>query len=459
MFHFSRAAPTGVRTGSARLALLPGADLMSWASFIACLALFVAFVYRAWTLPILDPDYWWLRWAGEQMLKGVYPHSNALSWTSPDAEWITHEPLVELAYAVAGDKWIIFLRGGIISLTALLLGFIAWRARSAVATSLAFGWVTLLIAYGRTERALSWGNLMLALTVALLSGRASAWRFAAASIVVGIWASVHGSFVIGVFLVAIYSWRWGLVAAALSLANPAGWRLWELILGYGTSAGTKPFVHQVIPEWFAPDLSDPLTMLRVGLLLFGGVLILWRGPWRGRIIWAALAALGLQHQRFMEIAAIAALPWLTGALEGLVPRYPMPSPVPMFAVATLGLATLTPGQHFDEASFPSDFRFDQLAGHRVWNDYGAGGFLGYHGAKVFWDARVDCYPIEVLGDGSTIETSDEERMSLLDKWHIDEVVTARPAIINQLKQADWVAAGRYGRWRVYQRPGAEALPW
>jgi hypothetical protein len=456
MFQGSRAsAPRGLRVGSAQIAILPG-DLMSWASFIACLLLFVVFVYRAWTFPILDPDYWWLRWAGDQMLEGTYPHSNALSWTAPDAEWITHEPLVELAYAVAGDRWVIYLRGVVISTTALVLGFITWRARSAVATALAFGWVTQLVIYGRTERALSWGNLMLALTVALLSGRASAWRFAAASIVVGLWANVHGSFVVGVFLVAIYSWRWGFVAAALTLANPAGWRLWELILGYGTSAGTKPFVHYVIQEWFAPDLSNPFTAMRIGLLLLGGGLILWHGPWRGRLIWAALAVLGLQHQRFMEIAAIAVLPWFTDALERLVPRYPMPSPVPIFAAATIGLATLTPAKHFDEAAFPPDFRFEQLAGRRIWNDYATGGFLGYHGAKVFWDPRVDCYPIEVLGDGSTIETSDDERLAKLDKWRIDTVVTARPAIINQLKQAGWTLTGRYGQLTLFQRPDASS---
>jgi len=435
-------------------AVLPVPDLMPWACFLASLTLFLLFAFRSWTLPILDPDYWWLRWAGEQMLMGIYPHANVLSWTSPDAAWITHESAIELVYALAGDRWIILIRGGVISATGLLLGFVAWRRSSALATTLALAWVTLLIVYGRGERALSWGNLMLAATLALLSGRPTSWRFAVASIVVGIWASVHGSFIIGVFIVAVYSWRWGLVAAVLSLANPVGWRVWELILGYGTSAGTKPFVHQALQEWFAPDLSDPLTILRVGLLLLGGVMILWHGPWRGRVVWLTLTALSLRYQRFMEIAAIASLPWFTDAIARIVPRYPMPSPVPLFAAATLGLAALMPEKHFDGAKFPPGFPFAQLTGHRLWNDYNLGGFLGEHGVKVFWDARVDCYPIAVLGDGSTIETSHDERMQRLDDWRIDTVVTARPAIADQLAESGWSESGQYGQLKVYRRSTA-----
>lgn len=432
--------------------VLPGADVMSWLCFVTCASLFALFTYRAWTLPILDPDYWWLRWAGDQMLQGVYPHTNALSWTAPGAEWITHEPLVELIYALGGDQWALVLRGAIISATGLLLGIIAWRAPSAVATVLAFGWVTLLIHYGRTERPLSWGNLMLAVTVLLLNGRAPAWRFGAAAIVVGVWANMHGSFVVGIFLVAVYSWRSGVVAAILTLINPAGWRLWELILGYGTSAGTKPFVHQVLPEWFAPDLTDPATALRVGLLLAGGALVLWQGSWRGRIIWAALALLGLLHQRFIEIAAIAALPWLSAALESLLPKRAMPSPLPVFSAVAIGFAALMPKDHFNAELFPSGFPFAQMTDRRVWNDYMAGGFLGYHGTKVFWDQRVDCYPIEILADGSKIETSDQERMALLDKWEIDTVISAHHWIITQLDAAGWMLIGRYGQWNIYRKP-------
>jgi len=445
----------GAAAGLSRF--LAEGDALAWILLLIAAFLFVLFIFPAWTHPIQDPDYWWLRWAGDEMLHGAYPRLNALSWTAPDTEWVTHEPLVELAYGLAGAGGIGWVRGAIVSATALLLGFIAWRRHSAVATVLAFAWVTQLVLYGRTERALSWGNLMLALTVALLHGRPSTWRFVGASLVVGLWASVHGSFVVGIFLIALASWRWGLVAAALTLVNPGGWRLWELVLGYGTSVGTKPFVHDAIPEWFVPNFFEPWTLFRICLLGAAGVLILWRGPWRGRITWAALTFLGMEHQRFMETAAIAALPWLASALDELLPKRAIPSPLPLFAAATIGLAVIAPPAVFDEARFPAGFPFAQLAGRRVWNDYVAGGYLGYHGVKVFWDPRVDCYPIDILNDGWKIEVSDADRLGLLGKWQIDDVVTSHAAIVTQLEHAGWIALGAYGQWRVFERPGDPRL--
>lgn len=428
--------------------------LLTGALFLLALILFVLFTLGAWTRPILDPDYWWLRWAGEQMLHGHYPRLNALSWTAPQAEWITHEPLVELAYALVGARGAVLLRGLVLSATALLLGAIAWRPRSAFAALLSYAWVTELIIFGRTERALSWGNLMLALTVALLQGKPSKWRLGLAALVVAISANVHGSFVVGLFVLVLASWRWGVIAGLLTLLNPAGWRLWELVLGYGTSAGTKPFVHDAIPEWFAPDFSQPTSLFHLALLFLGGALILWRGPWRGRIAWTALTILTLQHQRFMDLAAIASLPWLVDALASLLPARPMRSPVAACAALGVAMSCLMPSEPIDAARFPSTLHFDRLAGRRVWNDYTAGGFLGYHGVKVFWDPRVDCYPLSVLEAGWQIEQSDKERMDLLARWGIDTVVTAHPTIAQQLAGAGWVLTESAAAWRVYERPEA-----
>src|SRR3970040_887307 len=59
------------------------------------LALFLAvvpalLVWRAtrdaWPAPLLDPDLWWQLWSGEQMLRGVFPRENALSWTAPHVQ-------------------------------------------------------------------------------------------------------------------------------------------------------------------------------------------------------------------------------------------------------------------------------------------------------------------------------------------------------------------------------------
>jgi len=423
----------------------------TWLYPMLVLVVFFAFALGGWRWPILDPDYWYLRWLGDHILAGVYPHTNAWGWTAPKAAWVPLEPGVGLLYALGGAAWAGLLRGLAVTGTGVLLAMTAWRPRAAAATVVGFTWVLCLITYGDTERALTWGNLLLAGTVLLLM-RPSAARLAAASMLVGLWANMHGSFIIGVFLVLAYDWRWGCVAALLTLANPSGWHLWALIFGYGASADATPFVHgNVLAEWQPPDLTDPAWLMRVMLVLGGTGLALWRAPWRAWVIILPVLALGLRHQRCLEVAAIVVLPWLADALAKRLPQVPMRLPFLGFGAVALALAVLTPRAVYGPEKFPANFPFHSLAGEHVWNDYLAGGFLAYHGVPVFWDSRADCYPAKVLADGADIEMSATKRMGLLAKWRIDAVVTAHPDIAAQLAAAGWHLRGRYGEWSVFQR--------
>jgi hypothetical protein len=69
----------------------------------------------------------------------------------------------------------------------------------------------------------------------------------------------------------------------------------------------------------------------------------------------------------------------------------------------------------------------------------AGGLLGYHGVKVFWDQLVDRYPIAVLVDGSMIEEAEKDRTNPLDKWRS----TASPPRMRRSQRSSTVPVGCY----------------
>lgn len=437
-----------------------GFDLFAWLTAGVALS----FLLPAWLRPITDPDYGWLVWLGDRILGGHVPRTNGFSWTAPDMAWVSHETLVGLIYAVAGTGAVVFLRGAIVSATALLMIGATHRPRCAPAGFLAFVWAILLIDYGRTERALSWGDAMLALVVALIANeKAARWRFALAAIAVGIWANVHGSFVVGVFIVAVIDWRWGIAAALLTLVNPYGWHLWELVVGYGAGTDVKGLLNQTITEWRRPDFGDPMTLLRFALLFGGGGLIVWtsgsrengkwdwRNAWRPALIWLGLTALAFQHRRFIDIAGIALAPWLAVALERVLPPREGLRPWIQLAVALPILAFLARGYGLDREAYPDDLPFASLQDKRLWNDFTLGGYLGQHGVRVFWDGRNDCYPANVFSDGVLVERLEPGWRDVLERWRIDTVVTRKTTLATALTREGWRLAGKWGEVAIVTR--------
>lgn len=415
--------------------------------------LLAAFALPAWQRPIMDPDLWWLLWSGDMILNGSLPAANLLSWTAEEHPWTSHEILVAALYAAAGIEGMPVLRGLVVSATLLLVLLASWRPRCAWASLLALGWVILMVRYGRTERALSVGNLLLAAEMALLvAAPARRWAMPAAALLVAVWASAHGSFVVGLLALAIFDWRWGLAAAAGTLANPYGWHVWELVVGYGTGADVRGLVHATIEEWMPPRLDDPWTLARLAALALAAGLLAWRRQWRPLLLCAALTALSLKHVRFLDIAAIALAPWLAIALAEVLPeRRERLAAAPLLAAAVL-LAALPGSPGLDRNLYPLSLPFAGLQNSRLWNDHYLGGFLGYHGVKVFWDSRNDCVPFDVYRDGVAIERETPGWQDILDRWRIDTVVTASAGKVAALAQSGWRRTAREGEVTVLTRP-------
>jgi hypothetical protein len=399
--------------------------------------------------PIHDPDVFWQLWAGEQMLDGRFPRHNDLSYTAPDYPWTPHEPLVALCYAAVGLERVGAVRIAVVGLTVVLLCLLAHRRDSAWATLGACVWCVALIHFGTTERALTWANLWLAAVAWLTSGEGGKrpWRLVAATAVVWLWASVHGSFPIGVLMLLLVDWRYGLAAAAATAINPSGLEVYRLLLHYGPGGDASQFIHR-IPEWMPPSPSHPMAWVRVACALLAGWLVFRERRWRALALWAALAALSLRHQRFFDLLAVAMLPHVARALAARVPGEPIRAAWLLFAEAWIIAALFALPVQLDEALYPSGIADGVDDDARSWHDFQLGGWLGHQGVPVFWDTRNDCYPLEILRDGNAVEHLHGDWEEVLVRWEVDTVVTRQQDVADAL-----IARG----WRLERAEGSVSL--
>ncbi len=419
---------------------------------LAAALLWLSFA-QAWWNPIQDPDVFWQMWAGDQMRSGVFPRTNSFSWTAPDTPWTPHAPLVGLAYSLAGLQRIAVVRWIVVSATALLIACLAYRKDAGLATVFAIVWSVCLVTFGRTERALSWGNLMLALVAVLLFRvkEERGWRLPLAAIVVAVWANTHGSFVIGIMMIGLCRWRWGLVAAFLCLINPSGVGLFGLLLGYGLGQEAELFVHSAVPEWRALDLTGWLGWLRLTCLASSGYLLIRDKQWRSVILWSAIGILALRHQRFFDIFGIAILPQVADALARRLPSKAILHPLPILGCVLLMPALSVPRGVIDENTFPVDLLDKVPRNGRLWNDFALGGWLGYHGRACFWDSRNDCYPLAILEDGRRVELHEPGWQEVLDQRGVESMLTTDARKIKDLNDAGWRELGRDGNHTLLAR--------
>jgi len=430
--------------------------LLPWIWALIAGALLLGHFGKALWVPLQDPDLFWQLWAGEQMLEGQLPRSNGFSFTAPDHPWTHHEPLVGLTYAAVGESGVGVVRALVVGAAGLLLALLATRRKNAWATLIALGWCVALVHFGRSERALSWGNLMLASVMLLThgAGKGNRWRMLAAAVVVGIWASVHGSFPVGVAVVALRSWRHGLLAAGLTLVNPSGYQLHLLLIQYGVAEGALEFVHAHVPEWRSPPLSEPATWIRVGCALAVGGLCIRDRRWRALALWLPLFALALRHQRFFDILGIALLPTLADALARRLPAAPIGAVWLIFVEAWLVIAAVEFPSEVDQDLYASELLQHVDADARPWTDFQLGSWLGANGKPAFWDSRNDCYPAEILEDGYTIEALQPGWEDVVQRWEIDVVLTRRDTVEEAFTEIGWQPIARQGK-TVVLKPAAE----
>jgi hypothetical protein len=410
--------------------------------------------------PLLnDPDTYWHIAVGRWMLDhGALPRVDIYSFTRAGEPWISSSWLAQILLAKAYD-W---------------AGWSGPVVLTAFASATAFALLTFYLCACIGEKyALLASAAALALTAPHLLARphvlvlpvmlvwmhgmlaASEGRKPPSLLLLplmALWANLHGSFVLGLALIAPLTldalWnaerasrvalglRWILFAAAALAAScitPYGW---GSLLAARKILDLGELLH-LIDEWRPADFSH-VTPLEIGLLGGIGAALNWRvklSPPRILLL-LGLVHMALSHVRNIEVLALLApLVVMTplAAQFALPARRAGSSNVPfvlvtgLVAMLTLSSWAIAAGARYSPPATASEqAAADALKVHhasRVLNDMSFAGFLIARGIPVFIDGRAELYgETFALAYDHALELNDIEGFfNLLKTYDIDSV--------------------------------------
>lgn len=415
---------------------------------------------------------------------GSIPRSDPYSFTAAGEPWVVQSWLASASYGVAerlGGFPLVRIEQG------LLYGLLGWlvaslsRSATPLRTGLA---ATLSIGAGVvywSPRPLAFGLVCLAVTILLVERRRAWWWLVP---VVWIWVNSHGSFVLGLgwlVLVAVgqrldgerrppvLPWI-GAFALGLLVAcvNPLGPRL----LSFPLAVVSKRPAFAEVAEWRPPDLTRATGVFTALFLLAIGVVLVRsrraRPPWADAIPLVAFVASGLLAQRNLPMAAIVAAPVLARSL-GRRPDGAMSSrsrdvrPLVNVAIAAalgalaavfVAVAATQPALAFEGYPVRASRLYARPA-RVVTTDVAAGYLILRDGreANVFFDDRVDMYPLAMTRDYLRLLKGDADALEVLERRQVDVVVwEARRPLHAQLAASEsWRRVGRRDGWLVWVR--------
>lgn len=396
-----------------------------------------------------DYDVFWHLANGRLMADGVSPRTDQFSWSAAGEPYTGYSlPLDRLFYAawqIAGPHGLAVLSaiaiGAVILPIAVMVGRL--RLRPIVEAGLLLLLLVAISPLAGARPHVIAGALCVGVTI-LLARPLDRRRALVAGGLLGAWALIHGSFVIGFLLLAAAGASWLLtrqreavlwtsvalvLGFAISLLSPYRLDLWTAPV----TTATNPLLPVINTDWFSLRPSIPQHMAMVGLLLAAVAIGIWRVG-DARVLGAVgVALVTLQVARFGLFAA----PLLTVLIaQQLVTRWPavvrpsIPSPRlgrVSWAVMAVGSFILLAGpvapataEDASYLSFPTAAVDRLLACGEpapVWNSYSWGGYLIWRGDgrwPVGIDGRMETlYADDVLLDYLAVQGRREDWQTIL----------------------------------------------
>lgn len=470
--------------------------------------------------PFLDTDLWWHLANGRYILAHGVPSTDVYSHTAVGHVWVVHEwlsdvifyilyqvgglPVLALSTAAAVTAGMVLVyrglrRGGLGNNTAVMVGMVLF-----IASVVSFGARPQVINFLLT-------GILCALLMAYRARPSTRvwWLFPFFIL----WANLHGGYLVGVGLLAVFTVGEAIQVASVRLAGLRQdgvellskhdvRRLWVLIpLGYlgglltpGTyrtlffAFGTlnSTLIQANIVEWFSPDFHQlqGKALLVCILVLVAGLVAARRGGRSGAadptyLLWGlATLTLALTSQRHVPIFAVAAAPLLGGAaaavLEtlGFGPRR-LRRATPMMVrlnVVILLLLTIVGAGFVDlnlrrsvvdsvtaavEPVAATEWMLTHHPGRELFNNYGFGGWLVWRANPqypVFIDGRVEVYGDQVYGNYLQVENLQDNWAEILAYYHVRTImVTPGDRLSLLLPSHGWKLVYRDGVAAVYTR--------
>lgn len=459
------------------------------------LSLTAVSVSLAFVKGLQDPDYFWHLQTGELIARSGLPTHDPFSFTYGGA-WTLHEWLAELViYRMVDGIGATATLGLFALLPPAALGVLALAARregvpvrAVVAGTLLSAAV--LIPYVTVRPQLfSWLLLAVVLAIFMRLRPASARTLTVLPPLFVLWANLHGLYVIGLALVAVYALLTmigatemsarkvpvliasfaSVIASAATPAGPAG-LLYPLRY---VDSGDWGLAH--IPEWQSPNFHD-LVQLPLLAMILGLAVVSQRSPIWIRTV-AYLAVIGaLLANRNAPVAAVMCLPALAIGLGRLLPeRQSVPhapgsrrviETVVAGLVIIVALAAIPGARGFGGVllgRYPAaavDRLRELQPASRVVAEYGWGGYviraLYADGTRVFVDGRNDMYPEAILNDYSAIRSADPGWQQIVDQYRVDALLFLpdAPIVKGVAQAAGWCEVYRDPRQVLLRRCGA-----
>jgi len=401
---------------------------------------------------------------GGLILDHGLPHADPFSFTAHGAPWVGQSWLAELLYGVlerAVGPFGIRLLGAVVGAAIGVLTFrIALRLsrdrrRGALLSVAALGGLYTLW----SERPLLLGVLFLLLLVWLVEVPDSpiARRpVLALSIVMWLWANVHGSFALGFAYLGLH-----LVGRWIDGHRPWEGRERQLLIGsgaafaaifvnpYGVSLVTFPIhlmarsdILRHVVEWASPDFHHVRGYaFALWIVVFVGVLA--RGPnrvsRRDLVVAVPFLLLACWALRNVAIAPLVGLPIVARAVaidrpkreEARLGLGGVLAGVLVMLVVVIGVRAVS-GPNFALDSYPvramTSVERQGLLGRRLLVDDANGGYLILrYGTRqpVFFDDRYDMYPRAVIEDYFKLANATTGWDHVLRKYNVEVVVWDR----------------------------------
>lgn len=445
----------------------------------------------------LEGDVYWHLAAGQWMLghHAVIRH-DVFSYTVPGHPWLAEEWGFEvmLAWLVAHVGPVAFWWvAAVPCVAAMVLGFARWVRLGAsplwvaVLTVPAAG--ALALGVDARPQVLSYMFFSAELLILALARRRTAWLGAIPALML-VWVNVHGSFLLGIALLAMecvlaFAFRAtgsagpprsfgrvcvsgvlplrataGALAAtvAASFVNPHG----PSLLAYALKVTASGRLSSMIEEWQSPNFhSIPLLVIILGpaLLLLGALaLTKVRLELFDLLLWLGILAASLHAIRFVPYLGIAfaglAAPWPPFARGSLRPKL---ATIPLAAVLA---GSLLVGSH-PAAGAPQTHGSDAIPlraaawvshqrGH-VFSTYLWNSYLIHLGVPVFVDGRTDMYfGTGVLTTYTKVESLTVDPDTVFGRWSVRFVLWPSSSALSEYLLHD-------PRWTVVMRDGPGVL--
>ncbi len=430
--------------------------------------LFALVVFLAVPKKVADPDIdWHLRNAQIQLQTHAFLHRDVYSLTTAGKPWMDHEWLAEIPFYLG---WRAFGSRGIflvtlVAIETILLGILglAYLESGSIKAAFVVGFAAMFLAsvsFG--PRTLLFGWMFLVLELGLLAGfrrgRDYLW---AMPFVFLLWINTHGSWIIGLVLLAVVAlsgcvggtWgsieatRWtrpqarklawvSLLSTLALFVNPYGWRL---VLYPFDLAFHQQLNIASVDEWRSLDFHSPRGKIVLAIMAAAILLqLVRRRRWRlDEVLFLLIGTYAaLTYSRFLFLAAILIVPLLAKDLAPAMPYYADRDKPWLNATIMLGavvaMALLFPSNR-QLSSRDSDIYPDTAAQNylqsfhprgNVFNDYLWGGYLVWNVRQipVFIDSRMDVFERNGVLEDYLHAIRIENSLQILDKYSIQYVL-------------------------------------